>query len=172
MKKYIIGALVIIALIGVFLAGRTFAPQSDQLRGYNPPVQSAQGFIHSLSTSTAIASTDFCSSANVQWLGTTAVATATLPAATSTFVACPTLSNNLGASNQGLIVNDSTNTVDYAVGTGDTVKCETNGVGTSTVTGGCTSSAFSILASTTVAYSVYFDSSSSTFIMTIGNNYK
>jgi hypothetical protein len=161
MKNYFIGGLAVLAVLG-FFAGRVTAPTK---LGYNPSTQSYQGFIHSLSTSTAIATTDFCSNANVQWLGTAAVATATLPAATTTFAACPTL-NNVGASVSGLIVNDSTNTIDYAPGVGDVFKCQATSFATTTLQAGCTggtAGTLTVLASTTVQYTAYFDSSSSTF---------
>ena len=172
MKNYLISIGAVILAVGIFFAGQVLAPKPvNPLGGYNPPTQSYAGFIHSFSTSTAIATTDFCSSANVQWLGTSALATGTLPAATTTFAACPGL-NNLGASVSGNIINDSTNTVAYSPGTGDVFKCETSGAGTSTVLGTCTASTFTILASSTVNYQVFFDNSSSSLVFLVGNNYK
>lgn len=169
MKNYLIGAGIIVVAVGLFLGGYVVAPKtSPNLGSYVPPVQSAGGFTVTLSTSTAY--TLACTPTNIDWLNTTAVATATFSAATTTFAACPQL-NNLGSSVGGLIVNDSTNTVNYASGTGVKFQCETNGVGTSTVSGLCTASAFSILASTTVQYTALFDGASTTLLINVGNNF-
>lgn len=162
----------VVAVIAVAIAGFAVAsPVQQKLGSYTPSQQSAGGFIHSLATSTVIATTDLCSNANTQWLGTSALATGTLPAATSTYAACGGLAN-LGASVSGNIINDSTNTVAYSPGTGDVFKCETIGAGTSTVQGTCTASTLTILASSTVNYQVFFDTSSSSLVFLVGNNYK
>lgn len=167
MNKYLIGGIAVVAVIAAFFVGQAYAPV--KLGSYIPPVQSAGGFTASLTTSTAY--TLACNPTNIDWVSTTAAATGTLAAATTTFAACPNLANP-GTSVSGLIVNDSTNTVAYAVGAGVTVKCETSGVGTSTVSGGCTGTTFSILASTTIQYNAFFDGSSSTLVLTVGNNFK
>ncbi len=173
MKNYIYVALgAVIVSAGLLFAGYSLAPKSEvKLGSYNPPVQSAGGFAASYSTSTAY--TLPCSAQNIQWLGTAALATVTINAATTTFAACPNLAN-LGTSVLGKIVNDSTNTVAYVGGTGVSFKCETQAAGTSTVGAGgtCTSSTFTILASSTLDYSYLFDAQSSTLILDVGNNYK
>jgi hypothetical protein len=172
MNKYIIGGAVVVALVLGFFGGRVTAPTSATFGSYNPPVQSAGGFVASYATSTAY--TLPCSVSNIQWLNTTALATGTINAATTTYAACPVL-NNLGASVvYSKVVNDSTNTVAYVGGTGVIFKCETTAVGTSTVGAGgtCTASTFTILASSTVDLSYMFDGSSSSLVIDVGNNYK
>jgi hypothetical protein len=166
MNKYIIGGIVVVALVIGFFGGQVLAPKSSNpLRGYNPPVVSYAGFLHTFAASTTLATTDFCANANTEWLGTNGNATATLPAATSTFAACPSL-DNFGSSIYGNIINDSTNTVAYSTGAGDIIKCETVAAGTSTVgTGGtCTSAGVTILASSTLNYQLFFDTSSSSLV--------
>lgn len=170
-KTTLVTSAVIAVILSVGISYVIAPKSSPSLGSYTPPVQSASGFSQSLSASSTLAATSFCDPTNIQFLGSNAVTTSTLPAATSTYASCPN-SVNFGASVGGLIVNDSTNTANFAVGTGDVVKCETNGVGTSTVSGTCTASAFQILASTTVSYQMFFDSSSSTLVFLVGNNYK
>ena len=176
MKNYIYTAIgAVIVSVGLIFAGYALAPKANPtLGGYNPPVQSYAGFLHTFSTSTVLATTDFCGNANTEWLNESgSAATGTVPAATSTYAACSAL-NNLGASVSGNIMNESTNTVAYLGGTGVTFKCETTGVGTSTVAPGgtCTATGFTLLASSTVNYQVFFDTSSSSLIFLVGNNYK
>jgi hypothetical protein len=168
MNKSTITALGI-AVVALVVAGFSFFTGGPKLGSYVPPVQSAGGFVASYATSTAY--TLSCTPQNVQWLGTSAVATGTINAATSTFASCPNL-DNLGTSVGGLVVNDSTNTVNYTAGTGVVFKCETSGVGTSTVVGGCSATGFSILASSTIQENAFFDSSSSSLIVVVGNNFK
>ena len=167
----VIGAVVLLA-VGL-VSGYSLAPKSSpSLGGYNPPVQSAGGFTQVLSTSTAY--TLACNPTNIEWLGTAALATGTINAATSTFLACPNI-NNIGASvNGNKIVNDSTNTVAYQGGTGVVFKCETQGVGTSTLGPGgtCTATGFTLLASSTLDMSYLFDGASTTLVVDVGNNYK
>ncbi len=173
MKNYLIGgaiALVVSVFVSYF-AVTQYAP-SPTLGGYNPPVTSAGGFVNSYATSTAY--TLACASANVQWLGTGALATGTLAAATTTFAACPVLQNPGTSVFGSKVVNDSSNTVAYAGGVGDVFKCETTAVGTSTVGAGgtCSATGFTLLASSTVDISYLFDSNSSSLIIDVGNNYK
>lgn len=171
-KTYLtIGAVVLLGL-GLFVGYVLPHSSSPGLGGYNPPVVSAGGFVASYATSTAY--TLACSQVNVQWLGTAALATGTISAATTTFAACPNLAVAGTSVGPSKIVNDSTNTVSYAGGTGDVFKCETVGAGTSTVgTGGtCTATGFTILASSTVDLSYMFDSNSSSLVIDVGNNYK
>lgn len=171
MKNYLIGAVAVVALVASFFTGQAFAP--NKLGSYTPPVQSSSGFSQTISTSTTFAASSFCTPTNIQFLGSSALVTSTLPAATSTYAACTNLAN-LGASVGGQFMNDSTNTVAFAVGTGDVFKCETQAVGTSTIASGgtCTASAFTLLASSTVNYTLFFDSASSTLVFLVGNNYK
>ena len=167
MNKTSITALVV-AIIALVLGGYSLIDHAPKLGSYVPPVQSASGFSQSIATSTTLGA--ICATTNIQFLGGPAGVTTTLPTAASTSV-CTSL-QNAGASISGLFVNDSTNTVAFATSTGTSIKCETAGVGTSTVTGGCTSAAFSILASTTVQFTEYFDTVSSTLVFLVGNNFK
>ncbi len=161
-----------LAVVAFLFSFYTFiSPAGETLKGYVPPVQSSSGFTQSLSASSTLAASSFCSPASIQYLGSSGAVTSTLAAATSTFASCGTL-DNFGASVSGLLGNDSTNTVNFGPGTGDVFKCQTAGAGTSTVSGTCTSTGFSILASSTVQYTVFFDSSSSTLIFAVGNNFK
>lgn len=171
MNKTSVTSLVV-AVIAILVAGFSFlTPASVKLGSYTPSVQSSGGFTQSLSTSTAL--TLSCTPTNIQWIGTSALATGTIVAATTTFAACPNI-NNFGTSVTGKIVNDSTNTIAYVGGTGVIFKCETQAVGTSTIGAGgtCTATGFTLLASSTIDYSYLFDGSSSTLIVDAGNNYK
>jgi hypothetical protein len=164
MNKYIIGCLAIVAAVGIFFAGEAFVPKVNPLGGYNPPVASAQGFVGGYAVSSTIAATVFCSPANVQVANTAAAVTITFPAGTSTFAACPSLSNNLGASVSGLIVNDGTNTATFSAGTGDVFKCsQGNTSATSSYLTTCSASSVVLTATSTISYNAYFDTSSSTF---------
>lgn len=120
------------------------------------------------STSTTLTPAQFCANTNQRWLGTTALATATLPAATSSFAVC---GGSFGAWNLNLVTNDSTNTVDVVAGTGMTFRCETNGVGTTTIIGGCTSSLVAINPTSTVQFMGYWDGASSTMTILVGNEW-
>lgn len=159
----------IVALVAAFAIGQVSSPV--KLGSYTPAVTSASGFSQSIATSTTLAANSFCDPTNIQFLNTTALATTTFAAATSSYAACTNLTA-FGASVNGSFVNDSTNTIAFAPGTGDVFKCETGGAGTSTVAGTCTASAFSILASSTVSYSMFFDTASSSLVVLVGNNYK
>lgn len=170
MNKTLIGVGIVVIALGAFFGGRALAPEV-KLGSYIPPVQSASGFSQSISVSSTLGATSFCEPTNIQFLGSTGATTSTLPAATSTYASCANLVN-FGASVNGSIVNDSTNTANFTVGTGDVVKCETNGVGTSTVSGTCTATGFQILASSTINYFTFFDSTSSIEIFLVGNNFK
>lgn len=169
MKNYLIGAGIVAAVIASFFVGQSYAPV--KLGGYTPPVQSASGFSQVIAASSTLAATSFCSPTSIQFSGNTAALTITTPAGTSTFAACANLVNN-GASVSGLLVNDSTNTVTFANGTGVSFKCETVGVGSSTISGGCTNTGFNILATSTVQYTEYFDAGSSSLVFAVGNNFK
>ena len=164
-----------LSVVALLFAGAVmFTPKTvtPSLGGYTPPVTSAGGFAASYATSTAY--TLACTPVNIQWLGTTALATGTISAATTTFAACPILQNPGTSIFGSKVVNDSTNTVSYSGGVGDVFKCETTAVGTSTVGAGgtCTATGFTLLASSTVDISYLFDSNSSTLVIDVGNNYK
>lgn len=115
-----------------------------------------------ISTSTTITPTQFCQTASQIFQNTTALATETLPAATSTWLACG--SPAFGAWSTQIIVNNSTNTVNIVAGTGSTFQCETQGVGTTTIVGGCTATQISIPATSTVAVFGYWITSSTQYI--------
>lgn len=169
MKNYLIGAVAVVALVVAFGVGYEVAPRP--LGSYSPPAQSSSGYAQTLSTSTALAASSFCSPTNIQFLNTTALATATIAAATSTYVSCTGL-QSLGAFlPDSLLTNNSTNTVNVVGGSGVTFQCETQGAGTSTIVGGCTTSGFSILATSSVSIKLYFDTASSDLEVVVGNNY-
>lgn len=173
MKNYFLGAGAVVLAVLLFFAGQLTGQKTtiNSLGGYNSSTQFSSGFTSSFTTSTVISAATFCGPTNTQWTAIINVsATATLPAATTTYAAC----NNpqLGAVVAGQVTNDSTNTVTYVAGTGQNFKCETQGVGTSTVVGGCTSSTFAVPSSTTVLFSSYFDTASSVQKITVGNAYQ
>lgn len=134
----------------------------------NTFTQGASGFSQTFATSTTLTGAQFCATTNQRWLNTTAAATATMPAATSSWIACGSPAGYGGWQNQW-ITNDSTNTVTYVAGTGVKFLCETNGVGTTTVLGGCTSSTVAINATSSVQTSGYWDAASSSLYITWGN---
>lgn len=169
MNKTLIGIGVLVVAVALFFVGRVTVP-SQTFGSYTPPIQSGSGFSQSVSTSTAFAASSFCTPTNIQFIGTSALATGTYPAATSSYASCA--SPALGASVEGLFVNDSTNTVNLIAGTGTSFKCETSDVGTSTISSGaCTSSQVTIPATSTMYFSQYFDSSSSTLVVDVGNTW-
>jgi hypothetical protein len=129
------------------------------------------GFSNTFSTSTALSAAQFCGTTNERWIGTTALATATLPSATSTYLACTGGFGALGGWQNQLITNDSTNTVNFVAGPGMSFLCETNGVGTTTIVGGCTQSQVSVNASSVVATGGFWDAGSSTMYITWGNEW-
>lgn len=136
----------------------------------NDLIIGSAGFSNTFSTSTTLTVTQFCSTTNQRWLNTTALATSTLPSATATYAGCGSLVG-FGAWNANWITNDSTNTVNIVPGTGMKFKCETNGVGTTTVSGSCTTSLLSMPASTTLQIQGWWDGSSSTMYLNVGNMY-
>lgn len=168
MNKYIIPAVIVLAVIGTFFIVRATEP-SPSLGSYTPPGQSSSGFSQTLSTSSVLSASSFCTPNNIQFLGTNTVVTTTLAAATSSFAACN--SPAFGFSSEGLFVNDSTNTVNIVAGTGVSFQCETNDVGTSTISGVCTVSQVLLPATSTMYFSSYFDSSSSTQKIIVGNTW-
>ena len=162
---YAVGSVVVSVGLAFVLFGHTV---EQKLGSYVPNQQNptAVGFSVAYTTSTALTGPQFCYQ-NQLWSGTTALATDTLPAATTTFATCGA---NLGALIPGFVTNDSTNTVNLVAGSGDVFLCETQGAGTSTVVGACTASQVSVLASSTVNLTSYFDTGSSTLKILIGNN--
>lgn len=136
----------------------------------NNLIQGSGGFSNTFSTSTTLTTSQFCLTTNQRWLNTTALATSTLPAATTTYAACGS-SVGFGAWNDNWITNDSTNTVNIVPGTGMKFKCETNGVGTTTIIGGCSTSLLSMPASTTLQIQGWWDGASSTMYLNVGNMY-
>jgi hypothetical protein len=181
MNKYYIGGIAVLAAVALFFAGHSFAP-APKLGSYtnggvingnvvvNGLVQGSLGFNPTLNTSTALTPTQFCQTTNMRWVGQVA-ATATLPSATSSYLACTGGFGNYGAWNGSYVSNDGTTTVNFVAGTGDSFLCEDQGAGTSTVIGGCTTSQFSVLASTTVYVTGYWDNTSSSLYILVGNSY-
>jgi hypothetical protein len=136
----------------------------------NEVINGAAGFNGPFSTSTALTAAQFCGTTNELWANTTAVATATLPSATSTWALCGS-GASFGSWNNNLITNDSTNTINIVAGAGMAFRCETQGVGTDTYAGGvlCTASQVSLLATSTLQVSGYWDNSSSSMVLMFGN---
>lgn len=90
-------------------------------------VQGANGFSLSMSTSTTITPTQFCSFTSQIASNTVANVSTTLPAATTTYLACG--SPAFGAWSQQIIANESTNTLSLVAGSGTTIRY-TNGAST------------------------------------------
>lgn len=86
----------------------------------NDLIQGSAGFALTLSTSTALTAAQFCAATSIRVVGTPAAMTLTLPAATSSWLACG--SPNAGSWSTEIIVNDSTNTVTIAGGTGVSLR--------------------------------------------------
>lgn len=138
---------------------------------FNGINQAVSGWSSTLSTSTTLTAGQFCATTHQRWIGTTALATETLPTALAAYQACGSTAG-FGAYNGNLITNDSTNTLNIVAGTGMKFECETQGVGTSTIVGGCTASQVSILASDTAEATGYWDGSSSVMDILWGNNWQ
>lgn len=190
MKKYlIIGAVAVVAVVVVAFFGFRSAPklgsyyssvgaifQTDPtfvnvlsgLTVVGNLTQGSQGFTTS-TTSTTLTPTQFLAISNYLISNTTANVTTTLPAATSTWAAAG--SPAYGGWQMQFVTNDSTNTATFVPGTGMTFKCETNGVGTTTVTGTCTSTLVTLNATSTVTTFGYWDNASSSFVVVWGNEY-
>jgi hypothetical protein len=100
---------------------------------FNDVIQADAGFSQVVNASTTLTPGQFCGTTSVHITNTTAAITLTLPAATTTYVACG--SPAPGAYSQELLVNDSTNTVTVAAGTGMTLMNQTQGPGTTTIAG-------------------------------------
>ncbi len=137
-------------------------------------VQGILGFANNglspvINTTTTLTAAQFCAVTNEEIVNTTGTVTVTLPSATSSYLACTGGFGAFGAWNQNLITNISTNTAIIAAGPGMTFKCETQGVGTTTVIGGCTQSQVSIPASTTAQATGYWDTASSSMKVMWGN---
>lgn len=122
-------------ILGVLLAG-------DIIQGVN-------GWSQTLTATTTITAANFCSGTSILIANTTGTITVTLPAATTTWVACG--SPTFGGWSTQLIANESTNTVVVAGGTGTYVRVAS---GTS----------LSIAASSTLLASGYWVNSSTLII--------
>ena len=184
MKNYLIGAAVAVVAVLLFLGGRYTAPSSVNLGSYynggtapnanvpflvNDMVQGSLGWSFTINSSTAFSAGQFCSTGALLVVSSSASVTSTLPAATSTYALCGQYAG-LGAFSQQLIDNESTNTVNVVAGTGTTFRCETQGVGTTSVVGGCTASQVSINPTST-AWVTGFWTNSSTQVLIFGNEY-
>lgn len=168
MKNFLYALGAVIVSVGFSFA--FLGHQVEQKLGtYTPNLPSyLPGFTNSFSTSTALSASTFCANnQNMQFVGQSAVATGTLAAATTSYVACN--NPNFGTAVNGQITNDGTSSVNLVAGTGDSFLCETSGVGTTTVQGTCTASTVSLNATSTLFYTSYFDSSSSTLKVVIQN---
>lgn len=122
-------------------------------------IEGSQGF-QIFSTSTALTTQQLLTTSNEQWINTTAVATATLPAATTTWLAAG--SPAYGSWNANWVTNNSTNTVNTVAGAGMVFKCAN---GTSTIVGvSCSPTVFSLPASTTVWVQGFWITSSTFWI--------
>lgn len=135
-------------------------------------VWSANGYSQTFSTSSALTAAQFCATSNQEWLSSgAAVETSTLPAATSTWVACG--SPALGAINTNFISNEGTSSVNVVAGTGMTFMCETQGVGTTTLATGvqCTSSQVTVNANSNVEVQGFWNTASSSMQIMWGNEY-
>ena len=126
------------------------------------------GYFTTTSTQT-LTSAQFLSVCNDLITGTTGNVTTTFPAATSTYLVAG--SPAFGGYQIQLVTNDSTNTATFVPGTGMTFKCETNGVGTTTIIGGCASNLVTVSATSTVFAIGYWDNASSSFVVQWGNQY-
>ena len=133
-------------------------------------VQGAGGYGAAITTSTTLTAGQFCGTTAILIQGTTANITTTFPAVTSTYPICGGAS---GAFQFQLVDDNSTNTATFVPGTGMTFQCETQGVGTTTVIGGCvdgTSGSVTVNATSSVQATGYY-TSSSTFTLMWGNEW-
>ena len=169
MNKYLIGigAIAVLAL-GLFVGYALHPVSSPSLGSFipNPASPTAAGFSGVYATSTALTPAQYAYQ-NILVNNTTALATGTLPAATTTYASYG--SANFGVPFPTVITNDSTNTFNLVAGTGDTFLCETQGVGTTTVLGGCTASQLSVNPTSTLSLQSYFDAASGTMKILVGN---
>ncbi len=140
------------------------------LFGVNSFTQGIAGFSGTFSTTSTLTGAQFCGTTNLRVLNTTATITLTTPAATSSWVACgsPT---GYGGWQEQIITNDSTNSVVFAAGTGVKFLCNTTGVGTTTVLGGCTSSTVTVNATSTAKTWGFWDAASSSLYIQWGSQY-
>lgn len=141
----------------------------------NSLTQGAQGFSNTFSTSTAITAAQFCATTNMKFLGSAqsgAVMTSTLPSATSSWVACGSPAGFGGWQGQ-ILTNDSTSTINIVAGPGMTFMCETQGVGTTTLSAGvqCTASQITLNATSTIQSTGFWDAASGTMKIMWGNEY-
>lgn len=137
----------------------------------NGIIQAVSGWTGTISTSSILTAGQVCGTNHLRYLGSTALVTTTFPSALAIYNACGS-QGAFGSYNGNLITNDSSNTVDFVAGSGIKFECETNGVGTSTIIGGCTNNQVSLLASDTVQSTGYWDNSSSILDILWGNNWQ
>lgn len=123
------------------------------------------GFSNIITTSTTLTPAQFCASTDLQVTGTTGTITITVPAATSTFAACNGVVGGMGLQT---IVNDSTNTVLLAGGTGVTYKYQTLGVGSTTY---AIATSTGVSSSSVVSIDGIYDTSSSLYVL-VGPQYR
>ena len=144
---------------------------SSSKNAFGPVFLSASGYAPSLATSTTFTGSQLSAITNQVWQNTNAIATATLPAATTTYLAFG--NPNLGEQFAFQVTNDSTNTINYVAGTNVSFKCETQGVGTDTLASSatCSSSQVSISATSTVGAQIYWDTASSSEVILWGNQW-
>lgn len=122
-----------------------------------------------ITASTTLTPAQFLATCNELIIGTTGPTTITLPVATTTYLAAG--SPTFGGYQVQLITNDSTSSVTFTAGVGMAFKCETQGIGTTTVIGGCTSSSLTLNATSTAFADGYWDNSSSSFVILWGNEF-
>lgn len=126
------------------------------------------GYYNATGTATLTAA-QFLSVCNFLIATSSANVTTTFPAATTTYLAAN--SPAFGGYQIQMITNDSTNTATFVPGTGMAFKCETQGVGTTTVVGGCTSNLVTLSATSTASAIGYWDNASSSFVIMWGNQW-
>ena len=142
----------------------------------NDFVQGSAGFTNNgltpqITATTTVTPAQFCNTTNEQIANTTSSITVTLPAATSSYLTCTGGFGQFGSWGPEFVTNDSTNSVTFVPGTGMKFLCETQGLGTTTVVGGCTSSSVVLNATSSAQTNGYWDGSSSTLYITWGNEF-
>lgn len=189
------GILLAIVAVAVVIAGFSFSSFSHRLGSYSPITDGGfitqtnpagfnvltaltvagnitscgtTGYFTTTSTQTLTAG-QFLSICNDLITGTSANVTTTFPAATTTYATAG--SPAFGGYQLQIVTNNSTNTATFVPGTGMTFRCETNGVGTTTVIGGCASTLVTLNPTSTVLAYGYWDTASSSFVILWGNEY-
>jgi len=144
--------------------GNILQTGATQLAVVNDLILASAGYSLTVNTSTALTAAQFCGTTHFQVLGTSALATTTLPAATSTYNVCGA-NAGLGSYSTQLISNNSTNTANFVAGTGTTFRCADIGVGTTTNSGVCTASQVSLTTSSDVFATGYWTGTSTQIIV-------